>query len=453
MVPHRDTIEAHPAFPGPADIAAIPFRRDIQLGAGLFTERYNAGDFDGIQTEVIAQLVSTLEGILRDRGVNPDVPTRGTVDTMLADLDARGDDIKVLYKPSKPPKRPPPPDLRRCMMAKFQDRPEGVEKVHTAMFGLNFAQFAEVLELIRPCFLKVQHRTFDTETKLCVLLFFLRSNMDWRRAADEFHVWGFHTNAKTIDKVCTETAHAIADTLSKHYIPASSITAVPRFTPGPTDGAPERPGEYAIDHVRPRFEHHPGAGGACDSSTIQTEQVDHDRHLWDGKNRCAGVKIQALVNPQGRATHVYIRSPGTWASKHDKTIFIESGLMERLTMPDGTIVPVIFDRGYDGLVTRHGYRSAIVMRRRRRGRPLSTDDQMFNDIAEHERVIVENWFGRFKGMWKAMATGYRGDLKHLPAFATCCAALTNLCVRDAPLRRPAIIPPVASDSEQESDFE
>ena len=102
--------------------------------------------------------------------------------------------------------------------------------------------------------------------------------------------------------------------------------------------------------------------------------------------------------------------------------------------------------------TRDGYTEAIVLFRATRGHPLTEAQRAFNDTVEGERVIVENYFGRLKGVWQILRGPYRGDLKMLPVIARVCVALTNLLLHDAPLR-PALVRELPDDSEQESDVQ
>jgi hypothetical protein len=88
--------------------------------------------------------------------------------------------------------------------------------------------------------------------------------------------------------------------------------------------------------------------------------------------------------------------------------------------------------------TRNGYPEAIVLLRATRGRPLTAAQREFNDSVECERMIVENHFGRLKGVWEILRDTYRGDIQYLPATARTCVALTNLLLHDDPLRPSAI---------------
>jgi hypothetical protein len=136
--------------------------------------------------------------------------------------------------------------------------------------------------------------------------------------------------------------------------------------------------------------------------------------------------------------------------------------------PDGTVATrhlrCIFDRGFVGLATRNGYVEAEVMERATRGHPLDDAARARNDSREHDRVIVENWNAALKGYWAVMHGMYRGDLAMFPQVARLASALTNMLIRDAPLRRQQLnefvprapglrqlirLPP--EDSDQESD--
>jgi hypothetical protein len=216
------------------------------------------------------------------------------------------------------------------------------------------------------------------------------------------------------------------------------------------DGAPVRRGERKIDYVPAAFDKHPEVIAAVDCTRIHVWQPSGDTSYWDAKNKIAALKILLAVSPDGLAVFVYVHDLHTRGAQHDKTIFLRSGLLELVELPGGGHAAMSFDRAWTGVQTRNGYPEAVVLLRASRGHPLTAAQREFNDSVECERVIVENHFGRLKGVWKILRDTYRGAIQYLPAIARTCVALTNLLLHDAPLR-PSAVRELPDDSDQESD--
>ena len=77
----------------------------------------------------------------------------------------------------------------------------------------------------------------------------------------------------------------------------------------------------ALPICKVQFKNYPDAVGAVDSSTIPfyRPQIKEDqKKSWDAKNHQNGIKLQALVNPAGKAIHICTNYLGT---AHDKKVF------------------------------------------------------------------------------------------------------------------------------------
>jgi len=51
-----------------------------------------------------------------------------------------------------------------------------------------------------------------------------------------------------------------------------------------------------------------------------------------------------------------------------------------------------------------------------------------------ERILVENFFGRLKMLFKITREKYRGKLEHFDVFLDCCLGLANFHISSHPLR-------------------
>ncbi|KAG1689153.1 hypothetical protein DVH05_002791 [Phytophthora capsici] len=67
--------------------------------------------------------------------------------------------------------------------------------------------------------------------------------------------------------------------------------------------------------------------------------------------------------------------------------------------------------------------------------PLTLTEREENDRISHDRVIVENVFGRLKTLWGVCSHKWKWDRDNYNLFFRVCMALTNYSVRCCPLRR------------------
>ena len=136
------------------------------------------------------------------------------------------------------------------------------------------------------------------------------------------------------------------------------------------------------------FINYPDAVGAVDSTTIRTyrpQKFEKQKATWDAKNKVNGVKLQALVNPEGRAIHISTKFLG---GTHDKKCFDISEVTKFVTVKRGisdVILPILADRGYVGIEKYHT--SAIVQQR---GNSKETIER--NAFIAKDRQIVERFF-------------------------------------------------------------
>ena len=191
------------------------------------------------------------------------------------------------------------------------------------------------------------------------------------------------------------------------------------------------------------FQNFPNAIGAIDTTHIQISKPierERQRNNWSQKHGCCGVKIQALVRPNGICTCFFGFSNG---SEHDMAVFRSSNWTEQIlsrsnVLPNGTVIrshyPALFDKGYTGLNSQ-GYPEAIVTIRKPIGRELTEQERNYNNCVESDRTIVENYFGRVKILFGIISNRYRGDPNlNLNNIIKVCFALTNFYNTIHPMR-------------------
>ena len=66
---------------------------------------------------------------------------------------------------------------------------------------------------------------------------------------------------------------------------------------------------------------------------------------------------------------------------------------------------------------------------------MTISEKEENDRISHDRVIVENYFGRLKSLWGVCSHKWEWDRQSYDIFFRACLALTNYSVRCCPLRR------------------
>ena len=178
-----------------------------------------------------------------------------------------------------------------------------------------------------------------------------------------------------------------------------------------------------------KFKNYPSAVAAIDSTTIPHNKplkFEEQKLTYDHKNAINGLKVQALVNPDGQAFHITIEPH---ASVHDKKIFDNSQVSKLLTQVNGKEVEVkkiLADKGYQGIT--QSLPNAEVMQK---GKDNEIE-QKNNSIAA-DRQIVERWNNRFKTYWLVLTQGWRGDRTNLPNIVKGLAAITNYLINLHPL--------------------
>jgi hypothetical protein len=125
------------------------------------------------------------------------------------------------------------------------------------------------------------------------------------------------------------------------------------------------------------------------------------------------------------------------ASAHDKAILDHSGLVRFISERDEEGVDrsklIMGDLGHLGIA-----RSAVMVllaHKRRKGRDLTNNQKEENRILSRDRILVENFFGRWKSLFGACQGRYRWSLKQLGRIIRLTILMTSWYIQRHLLRR------------------
>lgn len=307
----------------------------------------------------------------------------------------------------RPPKKSPQLTLQEL---KFQDR----NKTIFVRTGLLEEEFNELLELLRaePEQIKRGPKLWDLDLRLVIILQWIQLGQTYDELA-----FFFRTTASRIQTAITSLWDPLAKVLVENYIPLSPL-------------------EYRSSR---RFVNHEDAVGALDATllpVVKPRNPIENRDYYSGKHSRHGIKLQALVAPDGVCIHI----GGIVEGRHnDFYLYQQSGLArvmahsEENEFGERVMVrpPILADGGYLGIRTT--YPEAIIPIRRLPNRQLTPEQRESNRLLSQDRSIVERFFGRLKLYWGILQRPYRCDRTSLLTLAKICVGLTNLKLRRAPL--------------------
>jgi hypothetical protein len=207
------------------------------------------------------------------------------------------------------------------------------------------------------------------------------------------------------------------------------------------------------------FQHYPAARYAVDVTFQQANMPSGSQQeraaYYSKKHKLHGYKMEVSVLPTGLAINCSHHYKG---SEADITIFRKNKEFHvaAATKPatddnmpdDGPLKEeypeswiILADKGYQGLA---GEMRVVIPTRRRPSTPLTVDQEAINHDISSDRVVVENFFGRLCTLWSLCSDKYRWQEVRYETFFRACLALTDLHVRDHPLR--------AEDGERYRDY-
>lgn len=194
----------------------------------------------------------------------------------------------------------------------------------------------------------------------------------------------------------------------------------------------ERISEYNL-----HFKDWPLLLGSLDATVqeINNPHITNDPY-YSGKHKFHCAKVQGFVSPTGLLIHFSRCFPG---KIHDFQVFKDSGL-KKLILEENNNCQRIFkenctvlaDSGYQGISKE--VPGAVTPRKKQRGQERTVEDMAFNKTITYRRIIVENWFGRLKTLWRIMFHCYRLRITFYDTLWKFCAAITNFHIKHHPLR-------------------
>ena len=138
----------------------------------------------------------------------------------------------------------------------------------------------------------------------------------------------------------------------------------------------------------------------------------NQRPYYSGKHKYHCVNTQGFVYPIGLLTHF---SKTVEGKIHDFALLQQTNLISLIKTENincnkliNCDCVVLADSGYQGL--KKLLPCSIIPNKKPRGGQLSPPKIAENKIISHHRIVVENWFGRLKILWRIMSIAYNLDL-------------------------------------------
>jgi hypothetical protein len=166
---------------------------------------------------------------------------------------------------------------------------------------------------------------------------------------------------------------------------------------------------------------------ATEQPTQRPQDPDEQKSHYSGKKKRHTLKTQVVVGPDGEIMGHSETVPG---AKHDKTLYDDSGVGERLDDDEA----MMGDKGFQGI---QKDRLAVLPDKKPKGGELTADQKARNRRISHYRIVVENTICQLK-TFRVLAHVYRHAREsHSDVFAIV-AALVNRRIRRRPLRQVAV---------------
>ncbi|RLN87836.1 hypothetical protein BBJ28_00025704, partial [Nothophytophthora sp. Chile5] len=174
------------------------------------------------------------------------------------------------------------------------------------------------------------------------------------------------------------------------------------------------------------FNHFPCALYAVDVTFQQSWRprgsIQENGKYYSGKHHLYGLKVEVSVDTRGFAIDCSEHAKG---ATHDITMFknnkaFHQSKMKKLPGDDNLLDQgplkdkfpdewaILADKGFQGMAS---YLRCIHPKK---GRSLSRTEQANNDKISSDRVLVENYFGRFNMLWRITADKFRWEPPHGP---------------------------------------
>lgn len=275
---------------------------------------------------------------------------------------------------------------------KLQRKPKHFQ----AFTGVSVAQFAEILNALRPVYAELEEErltrpdrkrkigggrnfTLSLEDRLLVTLMYFRLYMSYALLGYLFNLDGTNVGRE----------------ISQRMLPVLlSILPVPmqdELLSG-HDEPPQIGGGKRIKTLKKMMEAHPEIKEVWVDATEQPIQRPSEKlarkQYYSGKQSEHTIKSQ-LLTTKTLILHVSGNLPG---SVSDSTVLAGSGIMH--SIPED--VQVNLDRGYEGAEDRYPNNKVYKPKRAQRNHPLTLFEKLYNHLINKTRILVEHVIGRLK---------------------------------------------------------
>ncbi|MBN1452571.1 MAG: transposase [Anaerolineales bacterium] len=275
---------------------------------------------------------------------------------------------------------------------KLQRKPKHFQ----AFTGVSVAQFAEILNALRPVYAELEEErltrpdrkrkigggrnfTLSLEDRLLVTLMYFRLYMSYALLGYLFNLDGTNVGRE----------------INQRMLPVLlSILPVPmqdELLSG-HDEPPQIGGGKRIKTLKKMMEAHPEIKEVWVDATEQPIQRPSEKlarkQYYSGKQSEHTIKSQ-LLTTKTLILHVSGNLPG---SVSDSTVLAGSGIMH--SIPED--VQVNLDRGYEGAEDRYPNNKVYKPKRAQRNHPLTLFEKLYNHLINKTRILVEHVIGRLK---------------------------------------------------------
>jgi DDE superfamily endonuclease/Helix-turn-helix of DDE superfamily endonuclease len=145
------------------------------------------------------------------------------------------------------------------------------------------------------------------------------------------------------------------------------------------------------------------------------------------KKKAHTLKTQIAVRPDGRIESVGESVPG--GSKHDKTLLLESGLLDRLG--EGQVA--MADKAYENIRAKDPAAPLITPQPARRNHPLTEHQKMANRFIARYRIVVEHTIAQVN-RYTVLRQVYRGSRSRHTRVVRVVAMVVNRRIEVVPLK-------------------
>jgi hypothetical protein len=156
-------------------------------------------------------------------------------------------------------------------------------------------------------------------------------------------------------------------------------------------------------------------------------QHEVQKPYYSMKKKAHTLKTQFAVRPDGRIESVGDSVPG--GSKHDKTLLLESGLLDRLGAGEAAMA----DKAYENIRAKDPTAPLITPQPARRNHPLTEHQKVANRFIARYRIVVEHTIAQLN-RYTVLRQVYRGSRSRHTRVVRVVATLVNRRIEVVPLK-------------------